>query len=269
MKREPSLKLARSPLILVLAQVKFSPILKVSDFVPDIQEVMRGRELTRYSGQKAQQVSFGPDLKAESIQRWVFSSRDQREAVILANDFVVYETSNYEVFGTFWDRFREILEVIKSKVKIDFAEQIGLRYVDLVRPADGRDASEFLRESIRGLSGEALNLDDSRLRHKFLIQAETGHGTLLVKSFENYGKDFMSPDLDPSDLRFPVEPSDDEVYRILDFDHIYRGEINFDPDAIEDKLWALHAVTSKAFLAMVTEEAIEYWKGEEIQCPAQ
>ena len=41
MRTEPALKLERSPLILVLSQIRFSPVLKMADFVPDIQEKMR------------------------------------------------------------------------------------------------------------------------------------------------------------------------------------------------------------------------------------
>ena len=102
MRKEPALKLKKSPLVFVLSQVRFSPILKMENYVPDIQEDLRKQGFPRYKKEDIQQVSFGgPDIRAERDNRWVFSSRDQTEAIVLAPTFVVYETTNYDVFETF------------------------------------------------------------------------------------------------------------------------------------------------------------------------
>lgn len=261
MRNQPGLKLAHSPLVFVLVQVRFPAVLKMSQHVPDIQDALRHAGFTKYVEEQMQQLIFGPELKTESERRWLFASRNQLEAVLLTNDFVVYETTRYDVFETFLERFRGILEVIQGQVKVDYAEQIGLRYVDLIRPTASTPASGFLRESLRGITSDDLGV--LRTRHQFVIQAKTPHGDLFLKSFENSGKKFLPPDLDATHLKFEAEPPAEETFRVLDFDHIYRGEVDFNPDALTERLWALHDQLSKAFRVAVTPEAIEHWKGGE------
>lgn len=263
MRKEPALKLERSPLVFVLSQVRFPALLKMADYLPDIQESLRQDGFSHFAKEDIQQVTFGgPEIKAERDIRWVFAARDRSEAVILAPSFVVYETSRYDVFETFTERFAKVLDLVGSVTKIDLVEQVGLRYVDLIRAVEGNAAADFLRERVRGLSEADLGVKSSR--HQFMTQAQTEHGDLYVRSFENSGSNFMPPDLVSTHLRFSVQAEDlkDEVFRVLDVDHIAKGEFDFTADALIRKLWDLHDYSTKAFRAAVTEDAIEYWKTE-------
>ncbi|HED12157.1 MAG TPA: TIGR04255 family protein [Gammaproteobacteria bacterium] len=262
-RKEPALKLERSPLAFVLSQVRFPAVLKMEDRVPDIQEALRKQDFPRYNKEDIQQVTFsGNELKAERDKRWVFVSRSRHEAVILSSNFVVYETSDYDVFETFTERFSPVLKLIADATTTEFVEQLGLRYVDLIRPTENKAACEFLRENVRGLSQEDLGA--SSLRNQFSTQAHTEQGDLFVRSFENTGPNMVPPDLVSTHLRFKTNPDDlkDELYRILDIDHISKGEFDFHPEDLIQKLWDLHEFSSKAFEAAVTEEAIEFWKRE-------
>jgi len=262
-RKEPALKLERSPLVFVLSQVRFPAVLKMEDHVPDIQEALRKQDFPRYNKEDIQQVTFGgTELKAERDKRWVFASRSRREAVILSSNFVVYETSDYDVFETFTERFAPVLELIAATTSTEFVEQLGLRYVDLIRPTEKKAACEFLRQNVRGLSQEDLGAKSSR--NQFSTQARTEHGDLFVRSFENTGPNMVPPDLVSTHLRFKTDPDDlkDELYRILDIDHISKGEFDFRPEQLIEKLWDLHDFSNKSFEAAVTEEAIEFWKRE-------
>ena len=134
-------KLKRPPLILCLAQVRFGAVLKMSTFVDDIQDFLRKHGFPRYQKQQVQQINLNPlqpgqpGFLVEQSSRWLFSSGDNRSAVILTNDFVVYETNDYDVFATFKSKAIEIVKKLKEIVDISIAERIGLRYVDLIRPA--------------------------------------------------------------------------------------------------------------------------------------
>lgn len=260
MRRQPSLKLEHSPLVFVLVQVRFPAVLKMSQHVPDIQESLRHAGFSKYVEEQTQQIVFAPEIKTESERRWLFASRDQREAALLTNDFVVYETTRYDIFETFLARFRQIVDVVKERVGIEYAEQVGLRYVDLIRPTEERPARDFLRESLRGLSNEELGV--SQARQQFVMKAKSPHGDLYLRSFENSGKKFLPPDLDATHLKFDVEPAAEEIFRVLDFDHIFRGEVDFGSDDLVEKLWALHDSSSKAFQCAVTTDAIAFWKGK-------
>ena len=257
-RKEPGLKLERSPLVLVLVQVRFPAYLKMAQHMPEIQESLRAAGFSRYVEEQTQQVIFGPEIQTGRGSRWVCASRDRREAAILTSNFVVYETSRYDVFETFLDRFRQIVDVVKDQAGIEFSEQVGLRYVDLIRKAGDLEASHFFRESLRGLTSEDLGA--SKSRQQFVIQGKTPHGDLKVQSFENSGGNFMPPDLVSTHLEFDVDLPKDEVFRVLDCDHIFRGEVDFDSDSLVQKLWGLHEFMTKAFRGAVTPDAIEYWK---------
>jgi len=263
MRRTPALKLERSPLVFVLSQVRFPALLKMGDYVPDIQEFLRNDGFLRFERAKIQQAIFdSQEVKFESDVRWVFADRSRSEAVVLSPSFVVYETTKYDVFRTFTARFEKVLEVVASVTRIDLAEQIGLRYVDLIRPVAGKNAADFLREHVRGLSETNLGAESSR--HQFVTQAKTEHGELYVRCFENSGPNFMPPDLVSTHLQLRVKGEDlrEELYRVLDIDHIAGEELDFDPKVLIQKLWDLHDYTDMAFRAAVTEEAIEYWKAK-------
>jgi len=258
MANDPSQKFQRPPVIMVLAQVRFPAILKMPAHVPEIQNLLREQGFARYAEEQTQQVIFGPQIKTETGNRWVFARRDRREAVFLAMNFVVYQTSQYEVFGTLAKKFGEVLSVIKGQTGIEFADQLGLRYVDLIRQADGTMPRDFLLEPIRGLTSDELGALSAQCQ--FVIQAKTQHGDLYLRSFEGSGGDFMPPDLISTHLDYGVTVSDDESFRILDFDHISRCEVDFEPDAVLDKMRVMHESMSRAFYAAVTPEAIEYWR---------
>lgn len=261
-RKEAALKLDRSPLVFVLSQVRFPAFLNMEKSVPDIQEALRKLGLPRYSQEDIQQVSFaGPEIKAaEREKRWVFSNRNQDEAVVLTTTFVVYQTTQYDVFETFTDRFSKVLELVAKATETEFAEQIGLRFVDLIRPADEKGASDFLRPHVRGLSQDDLGVSSSR--HQFMTQARTELGNLFVRSFENDGPNFLPPDLVSTHMAFKISPEDlkDEPYRVLDIDHIAKGVFDFTSEELIERLWDLHEYSSRAFRAAVTEDAIEFWK---------
>jgi len=263
MRKQDALKLERSPLVLVLSQVRFPAVLKMHEHVEAIQDALRGLGFPRFDEEQIQQVTFGgPAPKMEQGKRWVFASRDKTEAVILAPAFVVYETSKYDIFETFIERFAPVLDLIREQTATDFAERLGLRYLDLIRPTEEQAASDFLRERVRGLSQEDLGAKHSR--HQFITQAVTEHGELNIRSFENTGAEFLPPDLVSTHLDFQAETEKlaGETYRILDIDHITKTEVDFTSKALTEKLWDLHEYSSKAFLAAVTQEAITFWKKE-------
>ena len=260
MRIEPGLKLERSPLVLVLAQIRFPAVLKTADFVPDIQEALREEQLTRFHQEETQQIVFGPKMKTIESTRWVFSNREQSEAAILTNDFFVYEVSRYDVFDTFLERLLTLFRHVISPASLSFAEQAGLRYIDLLRDGETLTVNEMVSETLRGLSAEQLGVKSAN--QQFVIQAETESGMLSLRSYENSGDQFLPPDLQTKHLSFEASTKADNTFRVLDFDHVSIGDFELEEKAIREKLWQLHATTDRAFRAAVTPEALRYWQGE-------
>lgn len=258
----PGLKLNQSPLVLVLTQIRFPAVLRIDKHIPDIQESLRELGLTRFNQEESQQVIFGPEVKTNASTRWVFSNRKQDEAVVLANNFFVYEVSQYDVFDTFVERLLTVLKPIYETAKLSFSDQIGVRYVDLLRGNESHTIDSLVCESLRGLTADQLGMKAAN--HQFVIQGPTEHGILWLRSFENTGEQFLPPDLQTEHLKHAVHTSKDDKFRVLDFDHIARAEIDFVEDDLRSKLWDLHEHTDRAFRAAVTKEARANWGDESV-----
>jgi len=260
MRKDSKPKLERSPLQFVLVQFRFSPITAMGEYVPRLQDILRKSGFPGFNREQIQQVIFGPSVKAETTTRWCFVSRDKREGVVLTEDFVVYETTRYDVFETFAERVKRILIELNQITEIGFVTQIGLRYVDVIRSLDGHSPNWFIREQVHGLSAEALG--EKEVVNQFLSMITTGEGFLKIKSLEGIGPGFMPPDLEATRLDFDLSMPEGEAFRVLDFDHIWKGEVDFAADRLIDKMEALHHSIGKAFLATVKPEAIEVWKAK-------
>lgn len=259
MRTEPSLKLERSPLQFVLIQVRFSPVAAIRDYVPLFQDKLRKNGFPGFNKETMQQFSFGPEPKVENTTRWRFVSRDKREGVVLAEDFVVYETSRYDVFETFTERFKNVLIELNGVAQIDFASQIGLRYVDVVHSLDEHDPDWFIRDQFHGLKADGIG---ELMTNQFLSVVKTADGVLKLKTHDGYGPEFMPPDLEATSLEFDLKLTEQDSFRILDFDHIWKGEIDFVPTEIVAKMWALHESIEQTFKETVTDDAMRVWKSK-------
>ena len=260
MRQKPGLKLERSPLQLVLIQVRFSPVTAMRDYVPPFQEKLRKSGFPRFNEEKIQKVTLGAEEpEIESTTRWCFVSREKHEAVVLTRDFVVYETTRYNIFESFTERFKEVLSELNAVADINFAAQIGLRYVDVVHSLDGHRPDWFIRDQFHGLSAEGIG---EPITNQFLSVVKTAEGILKLKTLDGHGPGFMPPDLEATGLDFDLELTEQDPFRILDFDHIWKGEIDFVPDDIIEKMWALHGSVEKTFRSTVTEDAMKVWESK-------
>ncbi len=230
------------------------------EYVPALQDRLRKLGFPGFNREQIQQFVIGPEPKSETSLRWCFVSRDKREGVVLTEDFVVYETTRYEVFDTFVERVRTVLSELNEIASVDFATQIGLRYIDVIHELDGHEPAWFIRQQFQGLSPDAVG--EPEVMNQFFSMIKTSEGLLKLKSIEGCGSSFMPPDLEANRLKFALSLADDAAFRILDFDHIWKGEIDFAPDQIIEKMWAIHGSIGKAFRATVTPEALAVWEAK-------
>jgi len=71
-------KLARSPLVYVVAQVRIGAVLKMGDYVPEIQEHMRQAGYALYRPGEVRDLQFGPGGTALRVARqWAFDRIDR------------------------------------------------------------------------------------------------------------------------------------------------------------------------------------------------
>lgn len=254
------LKLTKSPLVIVLGQVRISPVLQMETYIPQIQERLRHKGYPVFRPSKIQEFNILPDGKAQvaSTDRWIFAEKDRRTAVVIAPDFVVLETSRYDVFDAFSDSFEVALREVGEVVGVALAERIGLRYIDLIRPAEGESLAEYLNAGLKGLSAAELETDG--LLHRYEATGKTKAGQLVVRLFQTAQGVVLPPDLVPGDIELAqIQLAPNERVSILDIDHFSVTQRDYEPAKLMDDMWALHDASDKAFRAAVTPRALERW----------
>lgn len=134
-----------NPLIQVICQIRFPPILRIDTETPvQFQEYVRkelpGYELTYDEGVDALPKSISNNLPSEmreflslgGTRRHQFHSKGKTWTVSLTRDFVALETNRY----TQWEDFRERLQlVINTLFKIyepAYLTRVGLRYKNVI-----------------------------------------------------------------------------------------------------------------------------------------
>lgn len=128
----------RNPLVEVVCQLRFPPILKISHQEPvEFQDTIRLKyplfETTRVQlpseiSQFVQQLG----LPLQSDVAYNFKSEDQSWGLSLTKDFIALTTSSYEHYEQFKKRLEEALEIFENIYKPSFYTRIGLRYQDLI-----------------------------------------------------------------------------------------------------------------------------------------
>ena len=197
------MKLKKAPLIMVLAQVRFTPVLKMVDYVPNIQEGLRKNEFPHYLPETIQEVTLGPKVEGvpsvRTLQRWIFGSVDGRHAVILTDDFLVLETSGYEDFPTFMKQFEEIVGIVQQVVKPQLIIRVGLRYVDFIERSGNISSRSLLVEGLRGLSPKEIEGVKST-QSSCVSFCETDYGQLSIRALQLVNAPCIPPELASSKL---------------------------------------------------------------------
>lgn len=266
MKRTLSpLKLTRSPLVYVVAQVRISAVIAIDKYIPDIQEQLRHSGLPRFKREQVRHIrfDFGTEPKLNISERFEFQNRDETTGLILAPDFVALHTSRYENFEKFEETLRTGLEIIHKAIQISLVERLGLRYVDLVRVREGESLGDYLQPGLLGLDPAALGVRNMLSRFEFAGLTEVGK--LLVRCSSAEGEEILPPDLSPPSLKFGLKPEPGETRYLLDFDHSSEGAetSDFNVQTVLDNMQQFHDNLDLAFRHAVTEKALAIWGNEE------
>ena len=260
--KKQSVKLPRAPLIFVLAQVRFNPVLKMESYVPDIQEYLRHHEFPRYRVETIQNIMIGTETKTEVAKRWIFDDTDNHRQVILTTDAVTFQTTAYDTFDGFVSNFSTVTQPLIDYARVELIQQIGLRYVDLLTKIDNIESRDQVKPGLSGILSSEIGVEKTAF--SFVLQAQAPPGLLTVRSVQLLDMPaFLPPDIGQTTLRFPDRVLNAQNARVLDFDHISQRNHPFSCDALPEVLTDLHEYTDKAFRAVATEQAIKAWSKEE------
>jgi uncharacterized protein (TIGR04255 family) len=167
-------RLARSPLELVVCQLRFDTNLAVSDghVALTFHERLGGRggsypKISQMASQElnlAVAAGIAPVGQTRSLAGWRFAADDDSWLVSLMPDYVSLETSAYTSWeGDFQGRLEAIIDAVAEVIKPALEQRLGLRYVDRIDEPSVESAQEwepFIASELLGL-----------IRHELLGEA--------------------------------------------------------------------------------------------------
>lgn len=251
----PRVKLDRSPLVLVLVQARFSPRMDLQEKLPVFRKACERLGYPIFRETKVRTVNVGPTGPAETREetRWDFLDKTRRWNILLCREFLMLQTTDYDVFEGFLERWKSMLESAKV-LGIPVVERLGLRYVDLVQPAEGEALSDYLKPALAGYEPESSSAL-VRKHHMAASVFDTPRGQMLVRVSPALSA--TPPDLDNLLLEGIAQPVPGAAF--LDFDHFSTETVDFDPDGIEIATDALHDAPDVLFREVVTPKAMSAW----------
>lgn len=269
--------LKRAPVVYILMQLRFAPILAMAKYIPDIQDALRrsGFPLTVEDAVKEVRVELNDGaVKTDTAQRvaWHFQDAGRTAAVVLRPDSFVFHASAYQDFERFLEAALTALELVHRHAALGPVSGLGLRYVDVLCPDAEGSADRHLVAALAGVEGHAFaqvedipnaaGLDALRERRMLESVYRTAHGMLVQRVIENAGQPALSPDVIECRLKLrDLQGTAEGRFVTLDTDH-FRDEENtpFDLSIVEKGLRDLHAGTSAAFFAAINEEGAASWE---------
>ena len=187
----------RNPLVEVVCQLCFPPILKISYQEPvEFQDEIRF-QYPLFETTKAQLPSeiskivqqFGLPLQSDTA--YSFKSEDQRWSLSITKDFIALTTSSYERYEQFKQRLEEALEIFERIYKPSFYTRIGLRYQDLIIRSklgvEDKNWSELIAKHVASeLHDPEFSSSIQTIVKNLVLRTENGqinlnHGLITVK----------------------------------------------------------------------------------------
>lgn len=262
--------LSKQPLVLVLGQVRFSPVRRITDYIPAIQEEFRRHGFPLERAGKVQQLIFGPGggvpVQMVEEQRWEYRTKDETWSVLVTQDSVVLQTTAYEKFEGFADKLLHAVGTVLTKTEQDqlgVVQRVGLRYVDVVQPREDEDFRFYLRPGFHGAADEVFQAGTHRLHVESTGKTSVGEveGTMVVRVVQNDQGFLLPPDLIGAAPKHTPRAEPGELITLVDMDHYIEG--TFDPSAkwVVARAYEIHDHLIETFHNhVVTEDAIGAWK---------
>lgn len=148
-------------------------------------QTVLGERYPRSAPEQQVTVAGGPAVlnpAASSVQYWRFQGVDDGWSVAIARDFVSLETTAYEKYEEFRDRFAEVLDATLA-LGVTLRERLGLRYVDEIRHPEAKkpgDWREFINDKLLGMvGGGELGDDVTQALQEIRLREEDG--TLVIR----------------------------------------------------------------------------------------
>ncbi|WP_445403621.1 TIGR04255 family protein [Acinetobacter vivianii] len=254
-------KLTQQPLVVALAEFRFSTILKMETYVSAFQELLR-KDFPHFDPTQTQEMVV--DEKGFNIsthESWLFLSSNKKRAFKLDKDRIIFMTSEYDGFEDTWKDCKTALNFIEKKIKPSLLLRVGLRYSNLIiAKNENEDIDSYVDSSICN-SGKLCKIGEQIHRSKETV-LKTDVGLMAVRSLCGNLNLSAWPDLSdpPIVINKYLVPSKRIV---LDIDHFWQPveqTVKFNVDLIHKEINSLHEKSREAFWEITTDIGREVWK---------
>ncbi|MDD3179482.1 MAG: TIGR04255 family protein [Opitutaceae bacterium] len=256
----PALRLSKSPLVFVLGQVRFETILAMDKVIPEIQDELRLAGFTGYSERAIEIIRGTPDGKqtTERNPQWEFVHGDKRRSLLVDRGSVTCQTTNYTSYETFAEDLRLGLEVVERRAKPQQGVRVGLRYVDLIEPAEGKPLEWYVN---RQLLGVPLGRFGERLGQSTESLIRVGEQRRLVARYTEAVQGLAFPvDLLPVGVTFRRPVQLNTRFALLDTDHFDLAAFAFSSAAVLERIASLHDTLDQVFRELINPNALKEWQ---------
>lgn len=266
------IRLRNAPLVHVLAQVVYSPVLNLPHRIGGIQERLRPLGFLKVNKKETQSLSVemtsaeqGPVVTNTTVIQWDFLDREDAIAVSITESSIVLQSRAYTHFGDFINRLHAILKAVQAHLEVTWVRRVGLRYSNLVMLDANETFADYLVPEILGYPFATRLTNIQPLGFTTQAVAQTVEGTLVVRSYQVPRPSFLPPDLaiglvvqypEADRARFAKEC----LRAVIDFDHYNdRDQFEFSPEAAIDRVAVLRPAIRTAFEGCALKHAIDRW----------
>ena len=255
--------LPRGPLVCVIAQARFPPILAIRD--PDKVAVFQEALRETYPNLSQEQVhnielagGQTPNVRHDLIWRLADREKAAGWRVSLGVDFVALETSSYSSRDDFLSRLGTVVFAVEQAFKPASASRLGLRYIDRLTDQAVDRVSDLVRSEVLGIARSPENPDPA-LREA-IIHMMTEAQFLAQDGARAQGRWGLLPPnatYDPNIL----EPVDKPTW-VLDLDMFTTESQPFESEELLTTATGFAKCLYWLFRQMVTEEFLRFYGGE-------
>src|SRR5574337_374512 len=240
----PDVRLDRAPLVEVVCQVRFPPILRIASEQPvELQERLRAR-FPQVGAEQKVLFLFSPTTPPKSIDTqatiYRFATAEGQAAVSLATDFFALTTHSY----THWRDFAEMLDLVQQAAqavyRLPYATRIGLRYINRLVPD---------RLGVHGREN-ILKLIRPELTAPLRAEPLTTSNEMLMQTVLDDGPERMA-------IRVGFGANESGSFILLDFDRFVEGQIGLDD--LMERCRQYHDTIYNAFRWSIPEEQLSHF----------
>lgn len=257
-------RLTKAPVVSIIGQVRFSPVLAIESSVPKIQDELRQKGFPKFDKVTQQSVTFRSDsspIPPTVEYLWRFTDREDGQIVVLSTSALTLHSMLNQTAEEFDRVLLDLVKIIHDIVRPELILRIGLRYLNVIQPSedltDAGGLSRYVQEGILGIPLQRAGAKNSAW-HIYSVN-QTEYGVLVFQARHPLSENFVPPDLflGPNIKIRPLRPCPSVV---LDLDHFADLNMPFDIDSIKTSLENFHEVLDLAFTLAVQESALAEWK---------